>query len=118
MPNAPASAINPELKSLHEELIAIVAELDAAVGRATTGAEVVTLLDEISEVNARVSNVGRQLFTAQTAEISDGVAAVKALHIDTAEAIKKLESIKKMVGAVTRFLAAVDKVVDIAKLIL
>jgi chemotaxis regulatin CheY-phosphate phosphatase CheZ len=110
-----SKTVNPDLKQLHEQLVAVVAELDKAVGRATTASEVTALLDEISEVTARVTNVGRQLFTQQTDRITAGAQKVTDLHGETLEAIRKLESVNKVLKSVTSFLATVDKVVDLAK---
>ena len=113
-----AGAVNPDLAMLHSELIALVVELDAAVGRAKDASEVTGLLDEISEVNARITNVGRQLFTQQTVKITAGVAKVTAAKGEALAAVKKLESVKSVIQAVTKFLSLVDNVVGIAKLVI
>ncbi len=120
MAQAPTSsgAINPDLAQLHTELVALVGELDAAVGRAKDATEVTALLNEIAEVNARVTNLGRQLFTQQTARITAGVATVMEQKQAALNAVKKIESVKSVVEAVGKFLAVVDKVIDIAKLVL
>lgn len=117
--SAPGSAaVNPELAQLHTALIALVAQLDQAVGNARDAAEVNTLLNEIAEVTARVTNVGRQLFTQQTAKITNGVANVMAQKQAALDAVKKFDSVKSVVDAIGKFLGIVDKVIDIAKLVI
>ena len=113
-----SASVNPDLASVHKQLISIVAALDAAVGRATTGAEVTALLDEIAEVNARVTSVGRQLFTQQTAQIKAKSEAVAAAADDAKKVIAELKDVKALVQGVTKFLAVVDKAVDAAKVVI
>lgn len=112
------AAVNPDLLAVHRQLISLVDELERAIGRAKTAAEVNAILDEIAEVNARVTTLGRQLFTQQTSQIAtraqavaDGVAEVKA-------AIQELENVKSLVQGVTKFLSLVDKLIDVAKLVI
>ncbi len=111
-------AANPDLVALHRHLIDVVDQLERAIGRATTAAEVTAILDEIAEVNARVTSVGRQLFTQQTAQITSRVAAVTEAIAEVNRTIQDLESVKKLVQGVTRFLAIVDKAIDVAKTVI
>src|SRR4051812_39285212 len=90
-----APSVNPDLKAVHEELIAYARDLDAAVGRASTSAEVNKILDEINEVTARIVSVGRQLFAKQTTEIK---AASVDVFVAAAEAKKALDEIENIKG--------------------
>lgn len=110
-------AANPDLLSVHRRLIGLVADLERSIGRAKTAAEVNAILDEIAEVNARVTAVGRQLFTQQTRQIAARAKAVEDAVADVKKAVDELESVKKLVQGVTHFLSLVDKLIDVAKLV-
>jgi flagellin-like hook-associated protein FlgL len=111
-------SVNPDLKAVHTQLIAVANELEAAIGRAKTAAEVNAILDEIIEVNARVTTVGRQLFTQQTAQIRTRAEVVMAGVEEVKAEIKRLDGVKELVQNVTKFLGLVDRVVDMAKLVI
>ena len=111
-------SVNPDLKAVHNQLIAVANELEAAIGRAKTAAEVNAILDEIIEVNARVTTVGRQLFTQQTAQIRTRAEVVMAGVEEVKAEIKRLDGVKELVQNVTKFLGLVDRVVDMAKLVI
>ena len=111
-------AVNPDLKAVHTELVALSRQLDEAVGRAQTSAQVNAILDELIEVNARVTTVGRQLFTQQTERIRKNSAAVVKAAADARRAVEQLDRIKDFIGSITKFLTLVDKLVDMSKLIL
>jgi conjugal transfer/entry exclusion protein len=110
------AAVNPDLAQLHAMLIALVSQLDSAVGSAKDAAEVKGLLDQIAEVNARATNVGWQLFTQQTAQITAGVTNVMTQKQAALDAIEKLESVKAVADAVGGLLSVVDQVIDVARL--
>ena len=74
-------------------------------------------MDELSEVNARVSMVGRQLFTQQTAQIKTRAEAVLAGIASTKAAIKQLDDVKSFIQTVSGFLGLVDKLLATAKLV-
>ena len=111
-------SVNPDLKAVHTELVVLSRKLDEAVGRAQTSAEVNAILDELIEVNARVTTVGRQLFTQQTERIRKNAVKVVAAAGDARRAIDELDNIKNFIQTITRFLNLVDKLVDLSKLIL
>lgn len=110
-------AVNPHLKAVHTALVGLVADLNASIAQATTAAQVVAITDEIAEVNARVASVGRQLLTQQTAAITRNSDAVAKAIPDVEAAIKKFDDLRAFVGGVTKFLAIVDKAIDVAKLV-
>lgn len=111
-------SVNPDLKVVHSELVALAIDLDAAIANARTSSEVNVILDELSEVNARVSMVGRQLFTQQTAKIKTRAEAVLDGIASTKAAIKQLNDIKSFIQTVTGFLGLVDKLLATAKLVI
>ncbi len=109
---------NPDLAKLHSDLVALVATLDRAVGKATTKSQVIALLDEISDVNARVNMVGRQLFTQQTAEITKAAGTVEAAIPDIEKAIADLDKLQDFINGMTKFLKLVDQVLAVAKVVI
>ena len=110
-------AVNPDLKAVHTALVELVADLNASIAQATTAAQVIAITDEIAEVNARVTSVGRQLLTQQTAAITRNAGAVAKAVPDVEAAIKKFDDLRAFIGGVTKFLAIVDKAIDVAKLV-
>ena len=110
--------VNPDLKAVQKELIAYARELDVAVGRAKSSAEVNAILDEINEVTARIVSVGRQLFTRQTEAISAASAEVLSQAGEAKKAVQEIEDVKTFIKEVGSFLAVVDRVVDMAKLVI
>lgn len=111
------AAVNPDLNAVHTSLVELVASLNSSIAQATTAAQVVAITDEIAEVNARVGSVGRQLLTQQTAAITRSAQSVAKAIPDVQAAIKKFDDLRSFVGGVTRFLAVVDKAIDVAKLV-
>lgn len=116
--NSAVPAINADLKTVHTELIGLALKLDTAVGKAATAAEVNAVLDELTEVNARVTIIGRQLFTKQTVAITKAAQHVLDAIDETKKAIKKLDDIKGFIKTVTKFLGLVDKLLGVAKLVI
>ena len=110
-------AVNPDLNAVHTALVELVASLNTSIAQATTAAQVVAITDEIAEVNARVTSVGRQLLTQQSAAITRNAQAVAKAIPDVEAAIKKFDDLRAFVGGVTKFLAIVDKAINIAKLV-
>jgi hypothetical protein len=114
---APPS-VNPDLKAVHTQLVAIASELDSAVGEATTAAQVDAILGELSAVTARVVAVGRELFKMQTAAITDlSKDVIKAAAVAKKD-IKQLDDIRTFIQGMTGFLSLVDQLIGQAKLIL
>ena len=107
---------NADLSALHRQLISLVSDLESALSSADSTATVDAVVNEISEVNHRVTMVGRLLFSQQTEKIRAATEKVNGAIAQTKAAIKKLESIKAFATAMTTFLALVDKAIDIAKL--
>lgn len=114
---AAPSAVNPDLKAVHTALIELVAKLNASIPSDATSTQVNAITDEIAEVFARVASVQRQLLTQQTAAITRNAQAVAKAIPDVEAAIKKFDDLRAFVGGVTKFLAIVDKAIDVAKLV-
>lgn len=111
------SAVNPDLKAIHNALIELVAKLNASIPNDATSTQVNAITDEIAEVFARVAAVQRQLLTQQTAAITRNAQAVTKAIPAVEAAIKKFDDLRAFVGGVTKFLSVVDKAIDVAKLV-
>ena len=112
-----APAANPDLVQLHAQLVVVVQRLDAAIGDAMNAGQISAISDEITEVNARVTNIGRQLLRKQTATITRLVGEVTAAIRDVEQTIAEVDDLKVFVNGMTDFLKLVDQVVDAAKLV-
>lgn len=115
---ATTPSVNPDLKAVHTQLVAVANELEASIARARSAPEVNAILDELIEVNARVTSIGRQLFTQQTNQIKTKADAALAAVAEVKQVIKQLQGVKEFVQGVTKFLGVVDKAIDVAKLVI
>ena len=78
----------------------------------------IAIADEMSEVNARVTSLGRQLLTQQTDEIKRQSEAVLAEIPAIEKAVKQLDDLQKFIETTTAFLKVVDKAIGVAKLVI
>lgn len=108
---------NPELKGMHESLIALVRTLEETIDAAPTAAAISAIVDRIADVNARVTSTGTVLLARQTDEI------VKLSHT-VAEALPRIEDetadlqrLESALGTITDMLATVDQAVNVAKMV-
>lgn len=108
---------NADLVAIQQALIALVLDLNASLSTAKTVDDVDLILLEISEVNHRVSLVGKLLFRQQTDEIVEAAGAVKDAIKQTKEAIAEAESFTEYANQMASFLGLVDKVIDLAKIV-
>lgn len=83
-------------------------EDDAQVRRA--------LLNELTEIMARVQMVGAVLFAEQSAQLDAKAAAVKIATTKVNKAIRDMQSMRDLLDAISGFLALVDEAIDLAKL--
>ncbi len=83
-------------------------EDDAQVRRA--------LLNELTEIMARVQMVGAVLFAEQSVQLDAKAAAVKIATTKVNKAIRDMQSMRDLLGAISGFLALVDEAIDLAKL--
>ena len=108
---------NAELVAIHQALIKLVFDLNESLGTARTVDEVDLILLEISEVNHRVSLVGKLLFRRQTDKIVEAAEAVKDAIKQTKAAIAEAENFKAYAEQLASFLGLVDKVIDMVKIV-
>jgi hypothetical protein len=115
-PDQPAP--NATLAQTHKELIGLIVDLNAALTTATTLEQVEAILNEITEVNHRISLIGRLLFKQNTEAMTKAAAKVSGAIGETRKAIKKLDDIKAFAKSIASFLGFVDKLIDLAKVVL
>jgi len=107
---------NPDLKTMHGSLIALVRRLEESIDAAPTAAAIGAIVDQMAEVNARVTSTGSVLLAAQTEEIARHARAVaKALPSIEAE-IADLQRLEHALATITGVLATVDEAVRVAEL--
>lgn len=110
--------INTDLQKLHKTLIAQVDQLSKQVSKAPDTATVRALLNEINEVNHRVTQVGALLFAKQTKRLTTAVGKIIDTEAETRTAIKNIEDVAGFLKAMSGFLALVDKAIDTAKIVM
>jgi len=112
--NAVPVPVNTDIKTIHTDLIAIAAGLDEAVGRAKTVDEVNGLLEQLADVNHRVTALGRKLFAQQTAGIHQAATKVMEATEQTKKDVAELDKISDILANVPKFLGLVDKLLAVA----
>jgi hypothetical protein len=111
------SAKNSDLVAVQKQLIALIDDLSRQQEEAQTIEAVRAIGREISEVNHRIVMVGQVVFKERTEKITTAVQAVQNAQADLDEAIEDIQKLNTFIRTITRFLALVDKVVDVAKLV-
>lgn len=105
---------NPELDRAHRELIALGRRLEEGVDTATTPAAIAVIADQVVEVNARATAMGRVLLADRTAEITRRALAVSAAIPAVERAIEDIENEQALVTGVAGLLATVDRAIEVA----
>lgn len=115
MSTTPPPGVNPDLAAIHASLIARMQDMQAALAKAADAGEVIAILDQITEINARVTAVGARMFAQQ----SDALAAlsqhVLAAGEEAGRASARLDGLVGAIQSVTKFLALVDEAIGLAK---
>jgi hypothetical protein len=112
-----ALGLNPDLQTLHDNLIATAAQLADSIGDAPDADTVNAIVTEISELNHRATLVGNLLFTLQSSKITSAVQKVKDATSDLNKNIQNISSATDVIKTVSAFLTLVDKAIDTAKLL-
>jgi hypothetical protein len=112
-----AVAVNGDLDSLHDMLIAANERLSRSLDGITDPDLAQAVVTEMREVVHRIDLVQSVLFTEESNEITDAVEEVQAANATLTNALSSITNITKLVNAVTQFLTLVDKAIDLAKTI-
>jgi hypothetical protein len=109
--------INGDLHDLQGTLADQVQNLHDELGDVSTIDEARAIQGEITELNHRVTTVGNLLFTQQTARITQAMDRVRDATADANKATKTIGEISDFLKTMSSFLALVDKVIDVAKVV-
>lgn len=105
---------NPDLWTMHRDLVALVRRLEEAIDYAPDAAAIATITDQIVEVNARVTSTGRVLLAAQTEEIARRAKVVCDSISVVEREIENLQDCERTVRSVAALLGTVDEAVRVA----
>lgn len=111
-----ASGDNPDLKTVHRNLVALVRRLEESIDSAPNAPAIAAITEQMAEVNARVTSTGRVLLAAQTEEIARHAKAVSDAVPAIEKEIENLQDCERMVRSVTALLGTVDEAVRVATL--
>jgi hypothetical protein len=105
MPNVDLLAIADDLVQLRTQ---VREEMNGA-----TAEESDALFLQILEINHRISMIDQLLFKAGTMDFSEFVKNIADQTDEIEKAIKEIENIKKITGAIKNLLGIVDSVIDL-----
>jgi hypothetical protein len=108
---------NPELDRAHRDLIALGQRLEEGVDTATSPTAIAVIADQVLEVNARVTAMGRVLLADRTSEITRHALAVSAAIRAVQHAIEDIESEQALVAGVAGLLATVDRAIEVVTMV-
>ena len=108
---------NPDIAALHRSLVELLDTLTAKQEEATDPATIQALSAQMREVAFRMTNAQRALFKQQTAAIGAAVNAANQAKAEVDKAIARIEQINTVIQTISKFLALVDKALDVAKLV-
>lgn len=113
----PGSQVNPDLKRMHGDLLALVRRLEASIDLAPDAQAIAAISDQIIEVNARATAAGRVLLAAQSDEISRHARAVSEAIPAIEDEIEDLQRYERLVRGIASVLDAADEAVRVATLV-
>jgi hypothetical protein len=109
--------MNQSLRELQTILTERVVLLSKQLDNVSNPDDAKKINDEMTELNHRVTLVGGLLFKEQSLDLEKKVEAVRTAKASVDGAIKDIQNIANMVQGVSDFLALVDEVIDLAKLL-
>jgi len=107
--------MNASLRELQVLLADRVRLLSKQLDDASDPEEAKKILDEMQELNHRVTLVGGLLFKEQSQELDGKVEAVRRARGKVDAAIKNIADLADMLQTVSNFLALIDEAIDLAK---
>ncbi len=107
--------MNEKLKTLHDTLLARHQALYDQLDTVTDPELAKTILTEMREILHRVDVVQSLLFRQTTAALSKSIEKVKAADAQLQKSLGNTESAAGYVKSISKFLAVVDKAIDLAK---
>ena len=107
--------MNEDLKTLHEQLVAQHEALFAKLDTAPDDQAMDTILTEMRELRHRIDIVQGLLFRETTAALKSSLQKVGDADAELTKALSSAASATDLVKGVSKFLAVVDKAIDLAK---
>jgi len=110
------SGDNPDLVAMHRDLVGLVHRLEESIDFAPDAPTIAAITEQMADVNARVTSIGRVLLAAQTKEITRHAKAVSEAIPAVENEVKNLQDCKRLVSSVAALLGTVDEAVRVATL--
>lgn len=107
--------MNSSLRQLHFILADHVQLLSKQLDNVTDPNEAKKILDEMQELNHRVTLVGGLLFLEQSQDLDNKIEAVRLANSNVDGAIRNIADLANMLQVISDFLALVDEAIDLAK---
>lgn len=114
--DATGGGMNGDIRQLQQSLVKQHQALSTLLGNTTNPADAQSILLEMQEVNFRVMVSGSLLFKQTTAAMDARIEGVLAASADLDASLKTLTRVNDIIGATSRFLGQVDKVLNAIKL--
>jgi len=108
--------MNEDIKALHTLLLEQHNALFEKLGTTTNAELAKQLVLEMREVLHRIDMAQNLLFKQQTQALTKAMAGVASADQELTKAIKQAQHAAEILKGVSKFLAVVDKVLDVAKL--
>jgi hypothetical protein len=109
--------LNPDLDELHDLLVARVNTLSDQLGQTSDIDLARSILTEMREFTHRVDVVQSLLFSAASNKVSKGVANIQTASAALDASLAAIGDVTAFVNACSGFLAVVDQVIDVAKVL-
>ena len=107
--------MNENLQRLHDQLIAQHQALYKKLDDVTDPQEAKTIVTEMQEMLHRIDVIQGLLFRETTTALKNSLQKVDDADVELTKALKFAEEAADIVKGVSKFLAVVDKAIDLAK---
>jgi hypothetical protein len=109
--------MNNDLKELHDRLIAQHEALFTKMDIAPDDETMEIILTEMRELRHRIDLVQGLLFRETTNALKTSIQKVNDADSDLTAALKSADTAAAVVKSISKFLAVVDKAIDLAKMV-
>ncbi|BFR49393.1 hypothetical protein RVX_R24540 [Nitratidesulfovibrio sp. HK-II] len=109
--------MNTQLRELHAMLLGHVQKLSESMDSVASPEDAQKILMEMQEFNHRATLVGGLLFRQESKELELKVDAVRAFKARLDAAVDDIKNLTRLLELAASFLALVDEVIDMAKLL-
>ena len=109
--------MNSSFRELQVILVDRVQSLSKQLDNVSNPDEAKQIVAEMLEFNHRVTLIGGLLFSQQSKELDEKVAVIRQAKSAVDRAIEDIDDLADMLQVLSDFLASVDEVIDLAKLL-